>query len=185
MGRLARRCMANWRPILATALVTATIAVAAGLYYFQYRPAEQFDDAATRQVVQAASDGAVAVISYSDDNLDRDIARAKALSAGDFLAYYQKFSQDFIVPAAQKGHLTADRKNFAGRRLESPPRLGRRPCVHEPEHGKQGKTRAADDHQQRPGNADKSRQILADNQVGSAVTTVAGSRANRHLSKPI
>lgn len=110
MGRLARRCVANWRPILATALVIATIGVAAGLYYFQYRPAQQFNDATTRQVVQAASDGAVAVVSYSYDNLDHDIARAKSLSAGDFLAYYSKFSQDFIKPAAEKGHLTATAK---------------------------------------------------------------------------
>src|ERR1700744_2774083 len=110
IGRLARRSVANWRPILGTALVIATIAVAAGVYHVQYRPAQQFDDAATRQVVQAASDGAVAVVSYSYDSLDRDFARAKPLSAGDFLAYYAKFSQDFIKPAAQKGHLKATAK---------------------------------------------------------------------------
>lgn len=110
VAHLGRRWLANWRPILATALVIAAIAVAAGVYFVQYRPAQQICDAATRQAVQAASDGAVAVVSYSYDNLDRDIARAKSLSVGEFLAYYTKFSQDFIVPAARKGQLTATAK---------------------------------------------------------------------------
>jgi Mce-associated membrane protein len=110
IGRLIRRCLAMWRPILAAGLVIATIAVAAGLYFFQYRPAQRIDDAATRQAVQAASDGAVAVVSYSYNNLDQDIARAKSLSTGEFLSYYSKFSQDFVAPAARKGHLIATAK---------------------------------------------------------------------------
>jgi Mce-associated membrane protein len=110
IGRLTRRYLAMWRPILAAAMVIATIAVAAGLYFFQYRPAQRIDDAATHQAVQAASDGAAAVVSYSFDHLDRDIARAKSLSTGEFLSYYSKFSQDFIAPAARKGQLTATAK---------------------------------------------------------------------------
>ena len=109
-GRLTRRCLARWRPISATALVIATIAVAAGLFFFQYRPAQRIGDAATHQAVQAASDGAVAVVSYSYDHLDDDLARAKSLSTGEFLAYYTKFSQEFIAPAARKGKLTATAK---------------------------------------------------------------------------
>jgi Mce-associated membrane protein len=104
-GRLAR-----WHPILATALVTATVAVAAGLFFFQYRPAQRFDDTATHQAVQAASDGAVAVLSYSYSNLDTDFANAKSHLTGEFLSYYSKFSQDFIAPAARQGHLTATAK---------------------------------------------------------------------------
>jgi Mce-associated membrane protein len=109
-GRLTRRCLARWRPIFATALVIATIAVAAGLFFFQYRPAQRIDDAATHQAVQAASDGAVAVVSYSYANLESDFAKAKSHLTGEFLAYYSKFSQDFIAPAARKGHLIATAK---------------------------------------------------------------------------
>jgi len=108
--RLTRRCLARWRAIFATALVAATIAVAAGLYFFQYRPAQRIGDAATHQAVQAASEGAVAVLSYSYTNLDSDFAKAKSHLTGEFLAYYRKFSQDFIAPAARKGHLTATAK---------------------------------------------------------------------------
>ena len=120
-GRLIRRCLARWRAILATALVVATIAVAAGLFFFQYGPAQRVDDAATRQAVQAASDGAVAVVSYSYDNLDRDLARAKSLSTGEFLSYYSKFSQDFIAPAARQGHLIATAKVLRAAAIELHP----------------------------------------------------------------
>lgn len=116
--RLTRRCLAMWRPILAAALVIATIAVAAGLFFFQYRPAQRLDDAATHQAVQAASDGAVAVVSYSYDHLDRDIARAKSLSTGEFLSYYSKFSEDFVAPAARKGHLIATAKVLRAAAIE-------------------------------------------------------------------
>ncbi len=105
-----RRCLAMWRPILATAVVIAAIAAATGVYYLQYRPAQPLSEAATNQAVQAASDGVVAVVSYSYDHLDQDIAKAKSLSSGDFLAYYSKFSEDFIAPAARKGHLKATAK---------------------------------------------------------------------------
>lgn len=104
---LTRRCLAGWRSILATALVAAAIGVAAGLFFFQYRPDQRIGDAAAHQAVQAASDGAVAVVSYSYDNLDRDFAKAKSLSTGEFLAYYNKFSEQYLAPAAREGKLTA------------------------------------------------------------------------------
>lgn len=110
IGRLARSCLARWRSIIATALVIVTVGVAALLFFFQYRPDQRFGDAATHQVVQAASDAAVAVLSYSYDNLDRDFAEAKSHLTGEFLAYYSKFSQDFIAPAARQGQLTATAK---------------------------------------------------------------------------
>jgi Mce-associated membrane protein len=119
--RLTRRCLAMWRPVLAAALVIATIAVAAGLYFYQYRPAQQMDDAATHQAVQAASDGAVAVVSYSSNNLDHDFARAKSLSTGEFLSYYSKFSQDFVAPAARQGHLIATAKVLRAAAIELHP----------------------------------------------------------------
>lgn len=110
IGRLTRRCLARWLPIFGTALVIATIAVAAGLFISQYRPDQRFDDKATHQVVQAASDGAVAALSYSYRNLDSDFAKAKSHLTGEFLAYYSKFSQQFVAPAARQGQLTATAK---------------------------------------------------------------------------
>jgi Mce-associated membrane protein len=105
--RVARGCLAWWRPILAATLVTAAIGLAAGVFFFQYRPDQRINDAAAHQAVQAASDGAVAVVSYSYDHLDSDFAHAKSHSTGEFLAYYTKFSQQYVAPAALQGKITA------------------------------------------------------------------------------
>lgn len=104
--RIAGRSVANWRLILATALVVAAVGLAAGMFFFQYRPDRQIDDAAAQQAIRAASDGAVAVLSYSSDNLDRDFANAKSHLTGEFLAYYDKFSQEIVGPAVRNKHLT-------------------------------------------------------------------------------
>nr|WP_232007202.1 hypothetical protein [Mycobacterium intermedium] len=77
------------------------MSVAAGLYFVLYRPDQQVGDAAAQRAIQVASDGAVAVLTYSPDNLDRDIARAKSYLTGDFLAYYTKFSEQIAALALQ------------------------------------------------------------------------------------
>jgi Mce-associated membrane protein len=106
INRLTDRCLANWRPILVTALVVAMLGLAAGVFFFQYRPDRQIDDAAAQRAIGAASDGAVAVLSYSSDSLDRDFANAKSHLTGEFLAYYNKFSQEIVAPAVRGKHLT-------------------------------------------------------------------------------
>jgi Mce-associated membrane protein len=103
---LAGRCLANWRPILLTALVVAAAGLAAGLFFFQYRPDRQIDDAAADQAVRAASDGVVAMLSYSSDSLDRDFDNARSHLTGDFLAYYNKFGAEVVAPAVRQKHLT-------------------------------------------------------------------------------
>jgi Mce-associated membrane protein len=91
-------------------LVVATVGVAAGLYFILYRPDQQVDDAAAHRAIRAASDGAVAVLSYSHDHLNRDFNNAKSHLTGDFLAYYSKFTDDVVAPTAEKGQLTATAK---------------------------------------------------------------------------
>jgi Mce-associated membrane protein len=103
---LTGRCRAKWRPILLAALVIAAMGLAAGLFFFQYRPDRQIDDAAAYQAVRAASDGAVASLTYSADSLDRDFATAKSYLTGEFLSYYNKFTQRFVAPMAQRKHIT-------------------------------------------------------------------------------
>jgi Mce-associated membrane protein len=103
---LIGRCRAKWRPILVTALVIAAMGLAASLFFFQYRPDRQIDDAAAHQAIRAASDGAVASLTYSADSLDRDLAKAKSYLTGEFLAYYNKFTQQFVAPMAQQKHIT-------------------------------------------------------------------------------
>lgn len=96
------RCLARWRSIVATVLVVGAVGAAGGLYFILYRPDQQVGDAAARRAIQVASDGAVAVLSYAPDNLNRDFAKAESYLTGDFLAYYTKFTQEIAAMAQQK-----------------------------------------------------------------------------------
>ena len=103
--RLASGLLAHWGSVLLAASVVAAVALAACLFVLQYRPDRQVDEAAARRAIQAASDGSVAALSYSSDSMDRDFARARSHLTGDFLAYYDKFTRDIVVPAVHQKHL--------------------------------------------------------------------------------
>jgi Mce-associated membrane protein len=105
VDRAASQILAHWGVILLTASVIAAVGMAACLFVFQYRPDRQIDDAAARRAIQAASDGAVATLSYSSDSMDRDFTKARSHLTGDFLAYYDKFTKEIVVPAIQQKHL--------------------------------------------------------------------------------
>ena len=104
--RAAGWSRSNVRPIVLIALVIASGGLAAGVFYGVHRPDREIDHAAAEQVIRAASDGAVAALSYSSDSLDRDIATAKLHLTGNFLEYYTKFTRDVVAPAVREKHLT-------------------------------------------------------------------------------
>jgi Mce-associated membrane protein len=81
------------------------VGLPAGLFFILYLPDQQISDAAAHRAIQAASDGAVAVLSYAPDNLNRDFAKAESYLTGDFLAYYTKFTEQIAAMAQQK-HVT-------------------------------------------------------------------------------
>lgn len=87
--------------LLAVALV-ASAGVAAWLYFSQYRPDQQIDAAASKIALDAATNGTVALLSYSPDSLDKDFASAKSHLTGDFLSYYTQFTEQIVTPAAQQ-----------------------------------------------------------------------------------
>nr|WP_235434733.1 twin-arginine translocation pathway signal [Mycobacterium heckeshornense] len=91
-------------------MVIAAAGLAAGLFFIQYRADRQIDDAAKQQAIHAASDGAVAVLSYSANNLNRDFDKARSHLTGDFLTYYTKFTEQIVAPAAQRMQLTQTAK---------------------------------------------------------------------------
>jgi Mce-associated membrane protein len=105
IDRIVSGLFVHWRPILLTAMVIAAIGLAACLFVFQYRPDRQIDDAAAQRAVQAASDGAVATLSYSTGSMDRDFANARSHLTGDFLAYYDKFTKQIVMPTVQQKQL--------------------------------------------------------------------------------
>jgi Mce-associated membrane protein len=83
-------------------LVVASMALASWMYVFQYRPDQQTNPAAEKAVLTAATEGSVALLSYSPDSIDRDLAAAKSHLTGDFLTYYNQFTDQVVKPAAKQ-----------------------------------------------------------------------------------
>ena len=96
--------------VLATALalLTAASLILLGvLFWVLWRPDEATDADAAKSAVAAASEGTVAVLSYSPDTLDHDISAAKSHLTGDFLKYYDDFTKAVVVPAAKQKSIKA------------------------------------------------------------------------------
>ncbi len=92
-------------PIVLISLLLITGGVATWLYFTVYRPDKQTDAGVASAVVNAASDGTVALLSYSPDTLDKDFAAAKSHLSGDFLSYYNQFTEQIVAPAAKQKSL--------------------------------------------------------------------------------
>ena len=101
-----RRCAARWRTILLAILLIASTGFGTGYFYSVYRSDWQTNDAATQQAIRAASDGAVALLSYSPQTLTRDFSNAKSRLTDNYLAYYQQFADQIVGPSAQRGQIT-------------------------------------------------------------------------------
>jgi len=92
-------------PVILLVLLLISGGAATWLYFKQYRPDKQTDASVASTVVNAASDGTVALLSYSPDTLDKDFAAAKSHLSGDFLSYYNQFTEQIVAPAAKQKSL--------------------------------------------------------------------------------
>ncbi len=92
-------------PVILILLILISGGATAWLYVKQYRPDQQTDPSVERVAVTAASDGTVALLSYSPDSLDEDFVTARSHLAGDFLSYYDQFTQQILAPAAKQKSL--------------------------------------------------------------------------------
>ncbi|WP_280458061.1 MULTISPECIES: twin-arginine translocation pathway signal [Nocardia] len=98
---LLRKVRRSPEPVLLTLLAVVAVALAAALLVFQYRP-DSRGGAAKNDVLSAATEGTVALLSYSPESLDQDFAAAKSRMTGDFLNYYTQFTEKVIAPAAKE-----------------------------------------------------------------------------------
>lgn len=92
-------------PVILFLLVVLSASVAGWLYFKQYKPEQMTNPKVAREVINAASEGTVALLSYSPDSLDKDFATAKSHLGGDFLSYYDQFTQQIVAPAAKEKSL--------------------------------------------------------------------------------
>lgn len=88
--------------VVLTLLAITSVALAVGLFYFDCRPDRATDTAAAKSAIAAATDGTVAILSYSPDTLDRDFSSARSRLTGNFLSYYNQFTQQIVAPAAKQ-----------------------------------------------------------------------------------
>ena len=94
------RGKAGWSAIVATVLAITAAGTAGWQYLAHYRPDVGTGPPVAATVITAARQGTVAILSYSPDTLDRDFATARSHLAGDFLAYYDEFTEQVVRPAA-------------------------------------------------------------------------------------
>ena len=102
LRRLARVVAGRISAIVLAVAMLASAGVAAWLYFDQYRPGQETNDAAANVALDAAKTGTVALLSYSPESLDKDFAAAKSHLTGDFLSYYTQFTQQIVTPAAKQ-----------------------------------------------------------------------------------
>ncbi len=92
-------------PVILVLLLLLSGGVAAWMYFERYQPNQRTDPKVATAVVNAASEGTVALLSYSPESLDKDFATAKSHLSGDFLSYYTQFTDQIVAPAAKEKSL--------------------------------------------------------------------------------
>jgi len=95
-------CGRRWVSVVVAAALVLSAGGAGAVYWWIYRPDQQTNPAAEKQVVAAAKDGTVALLSYAPDTLDKDLTNAKSHLTGEFLKYYSQFTDNIVKPAASK-----------------------------------------------------------------------------------
>lgn len=89
-------------PALLAVLLLGSAVFAGASYYLWHRADQRTNTASSEVVLTAAKDGAVAMLSYAPETMDKDFANAKSHLTGDFLDYYTKFTQTVVTPAVKQ-----------------------------------------------------------------------------------
>ncbi len=92
----------HWAAITLALALVAAAALTAWMYFSVFKPDHEIDAEARQSAIRAASDGTVALLSYSPDSLDKDFAAAKSKLTGSFLSYYTQFTEQIVAPAAKQ-----------------------------------------------------------------------------------
>jgi Mce-associated membrane protein len=82
-------------------LLVVSLSIFGYLFWFSYRPDRDVDVEAAKSAIAAASDGTIAILSYSPDTLDHDFSSARSHLTGEFLSYYDNFAKQIVGPAAK------------------------------------------------------------------------------------
>lgn len=87
---------------------TATILLAAGAGYLEYRDySARAADTARGQSVQAATDGAIALLSYGPDDVEAKLTAAQDRLSGSFRDSYASLTKTVVIPGAKQQRISA------------------------------------------------------------------------------
>lgn len=100
--RVLRGAARFWAVIVLVVALAVTGGLTAWLYVNQYRPDVQTNTAAADSAIKAATEGTVALLSYAPESLEADFEKARTQLTGDFLNYYNQFTEQIVTPAATK-----------------------------------------------------------------------------------
>jgi Mce-associated membrane protein len=102
LGGVGQGAKTHWAAITLALALVAAAALTAWMYFSVYKPDRETDAEAMQSAIKSASDGTVALLSYSPDSLDKDFATAKSKLTGSFLSYYTQFTEQIVAPAAKQ-----------------------------------------------------------------------------------
>lgn len=95
-------CHRHWAALVVTTVLVTSLGSAAGVYWSMYRPDHQTDSAVQQQVLDAASQGTVASLSYGSETIDKDLAAGKTHLTGTYLTYYSQFVDKMVAPTVKQ-----------------------------------------------------------------------------------
>jgi Mce-associated membrane protein len=100
---------ASWMRLAALGLVpVVALLLASGAGYFKYRDTANRDaDLARTQSVQAATDGAVALLSYRPDDVEAKLTAAQDRLTGGFRDSYATLTKTVVIPGAKQKRIAA------------------------------------------------------------------------------
>jgi Mce-associated membrane protein len=103
-----RRNLARPRQLACGVLVAFALMLTMAAGWLKWQAcSEDIDRAAGPQVVQAASDTAVAVLSYRPDTVEKDLGAASNRLTGTFRDAYTSLIHDVIIPGAKDKQISA------------------------------------------------------------------------------
>ena len=183
IDRVTSLLLVHWRSILLTASVIAAVGLAVGDSFFSTaridksmtpRPSGRSRRLRTDSWLRSRT---------PSDSMAVDFAKAKSHLTGDFLAYYDKFTKDIVTPTVQAKAHRADGGGASSGHIRTAPKLSRCAGIPQRNDHEQGKTRTADNSDQRADNAHEGQRFLADLEVGSIrMITLCSVDSNRHLA---
>lgn len=101
-GGMLAWCRRNLGVTLTAAALLVSALTAGSVYWWVYRTDRMTGDAAQEEVLAAARAGAEAVLTYSPDSVDKNLADAKSHLTGAFLQKYSDFADKVVRPAAKE-----------------------------------------------------------------------------------